>query len=102
MENKKVIVTTTINAPTEALKLYAQKPDWDLIVVGDTKTPHDAYREINCLYLPPLEQEKLFPDLSHALGWKTITRRNIGLLLGWNLGYEIIGNYPGSESKNNN
>ena len=39
---KKIIVTTTINPPTEALIKYSKKEDWDLIVIGDLKTPHEA------------------------------------------------------------
>tara|TARA_Y100000389_G_C17456648_1_gene518601 strand:- start:1669 stop:1788 length:120 start_codon:yes stop_codon:yes gene_type:complete len=33
------IVTTTINAPTEALIKYSKFKEWKLIVVGDLKTP---------------------------------------------------------------
>ena len=40
---KKIIVTTTINEPTEATLKYCQKKDWDFIIVGDTKTPHNSY-----------------------------------------------------------
>jgi len=39
----KVIVTTTINAPTEALRKFAAMPDWELVVVGDKKTPTDFH-----------------------------------------------------------
>ena len=36
---KKVIVTTTINKPTIAIKKFDEMKDWTLIVVGDLKTP---------------------------------------------------------------
>ena len=36
---KKIIVTTTINEPTEALIKYSNFKDWKLIIVGDLKTP---------------------------------------------------------------
>ena len=42
---KKYIVTTTINPPTKATHLYADKEDWTLVVVGDTKTPHEEYEK---------------------------------------------------------
>ena len=32
---KKVIVTTTINPPTEAITRFDQLEDWQLVVVGD-------------------------------------------------------------------
>ena len=34
---KKIIVTTTIQAPTRASKLFSEKEGWEFIVVGDTK-----------------------------------------------------------------
>ena len=37
----KVIVTTTINPPTEAILKYDAMPGWDLVVMGDLKTPAD-------------------------------------------------------------
>ena len=39
--SKKLIVTTTINKPTVAVKKFAKLEGWDLVVVGDTKTPHE-------------------------------------------------------------
>jgi hypothetical protein len=90
MSIKNAIVTTTINPPTEALICHSKRTDWELIVIGDEKTPHDAYKDIDCLYLPPSRQEELFPELSLALGWSSTTRRNIGLLFAWKQGYEII------------
>jgi len=87
---KKYIVTTTINAPTEALIKYSKMPDWNLIVVGDLKTPHDSYKDIDCLYLSPDDQQSLYPDLSNALGWNCLQRRNIGFLEAYRLGADII------------
>ena len=43
---KKYIVTTTIQPPTEATLKFTEKKDWKLIVVGDTKTPHNEYEKI--------------------------------------------------------
>lgn len=51
------IVTTTIHTPSKAICKFASLKDWTLIVVGDLKTPHDAYKTINCIYLHPKEQE---------------------------------------------
>jgi hypothetical protein len=35
---KKIIVTTTINPPTDALLKYAKLEGWTVIVAGDLKT----------------------------------------------------------------
>lgn len=36
---KRAIVVTTINPPTKAVQAISEIPGWELIVVGDTKTP---------------------------------------------------------------
>jgi hypothetical protein len=84
------IVTTTISEPTEATVKFSEKKDWTLIVVGDTKTPHQLYEEINCIYLSPEDQDKLYPELSSKLGWRTIQRRNIGFIYAYNNGAEVV------------
>ena len=50
MELKKFIVTTTINKPTIATRKFTEFKDWTLVVVGDTKTPHSEYEDLNCVY----------------------------------------------------
>jgi hypothetical protein len=89
MSNKIVLVTTTINQPTVAtLKFCAlveQNENWHMVVIGDTKTPHDLYRQLeqrhkNFIYLSPDEQYKLYPELSNIIGWNCIQRRNIGFV----------------------
>lgn len=87
---KKVIVTTTINPPTTALKKFASLPSWDLIVVGDLKTPHGLYSDSKFSYYNPTDQERDFPKLSKHLGWNTIQRRNLGFLKALKMGAEII------------
>ena len=87
---KKIIVTTTIHNPSKATKLFSQKEGWDLVVVGDRKTPHEKYEQINCTYLHPDEQERLYPELSETIGWNTIQRRNIGLVYAYDRGADIV------------
>lgn len=88
---KKAIVTTTINSPTEALIKYAEKPGWDLIVIGDVITPHDEFeKRDDLIYLGPRAQMELYPALSEAIGWSCIQRRNIGFVYAYHSGYEII------------
>lgn len=76
---KQVIVTTTINPPTEAVLKYAAMKDWQLVIVGDLKTPSDYHVE-NAIYLTPLEQHKMFPVFSEIMGWNNDCRRTVGFL----------------------
>lgn len=76
---QKVIVTTTINPPTIAMDKFQAMPDWELVVVGDLKTPAD-YKLWRGVYVTPAEQEKYDKALSDAIGWNCIQRRSFGLL----------------------
>jgi hypothetical protein len=87
---RKIIVTTTINEPTEATRKYSQKEGWTLLVVGDLKTPHHNYNRLNCVYLHPEVQETKYPVLSRAIGWNSIQRRNIGFLAAYDMGADIV------------
>lgn len=93
------IITTTINSPTTATKKFAQLAqdnNWHFVIVGDTKTPHAEYKELEkryskVKYLDPEDQAILYPQLSELIGWKTIQRRNIGFVYAYNhLQAEII------------
>lgn len=92
----KTIVTTTIQPPTDATIEFSKKEDWHMIIVGDLKTPHDEYRQLEkrtngrVKYLSPEEQDKNFKDLSESIGWNCIQRRSIGLLQAYSDGYEVI------------
>ncbi len=87
---KKFIVTTTIQPPTEATIKYSEMDGWELVVVGDKKTPHQAYKELNCIYLHPEEQENLNKDLSDSIGWNCIQRRNMGFLFTYLNGADVM------------
>ena len=86
---KKVIVTTTINPPTKAIQLFDAMKDWELVVIGDLKTPPD-YRLERGTYVDPDSQTKYDQALSDAIGWNCIQRRNIGLLIAYDMGAEIV------------
>ena len=85
---KKVIVTTTINPPTEAIRKFDTMPDWHLVVAGDRKTPD--YRLERGTYISPEEQEKYDPQLSEAIGWNSIQRRNFAFLAAHDMHADII------------
>jgi hypothetical protein len=87
--SKNVIVSTTINPPTEAIERFDAMPGWDLIVVGDLKTPAD-YKLQSGLYLSPADQAKYDATLSEAIGWNCIQRRNFGLLIASEINADII------------
>ncbi|MDP6670939.1 MAG: hypothetical protein QGI60_03930 [archaeon] len=87
---KKIIVTTTINKVSSALQKFSQMPGWQLIVVGDLKTPHKEFEELDCIYLGPEAQKEKYPKLSKLLGWNCIQRRNIGFIEAYKLGAEVI------------
>lgn len=86
---KKIIVTTTINPPTDAIRLFDSIKDWDLLVVGDLKTPAD-YELESGFYLTPAFQESKYKKLSDSIGWNCIQRRNIGILYALELGADVV------------
>jgi len=86
---KKIIVTTTINPPTEAILKFDRLLDWELIVIGDLKTPSDYHLERGT-YVSPAAQEAYSPSLSEALGWHCIQRRNLGFLMALDRGADVV------------
>lgn len=85
----RVIVTTTINPPTEAIRLFDAMPDWHLVVAGDRRTTVD-YKLGRGTYLTPADQEKYDKPLSDAIGWNCLQRRNFALLAAYDMGAEVI------------
>lgn len=106
---KKAIVTTTINSPTEATLRFAkiaQRDDWNFIIVGDTKTPHNEYLELsnifpNVKYLTPEYQQETYPEISELIGWKTIQRRNIGFIEAYATDNQVIASVDDDNLPNN-
>lgn len=85
---KKYIVTTTINNITKALDKYDNLEGWDLIVIGDKKTPDLKLK--NGLFIPHQEQENLgFESVKH-IPWNIIQRRNVGYLYALREGADVI------------
>ncbi|RYX86760.1 DUF288 domain-containing protein [bacterium] len=78
--SSKAIVVTTINAPNDAIRdIVREAPDWDLLIVGDTKTPADwSFPGAQFLDVPaqealPFHFPRLCPTRHYA-------RKNIGYL----------------------
>jgi hypothetical protein len=92
---KKIIVTTTIYNPSNALHKYASFNEWEMIIVGDLKTPHKLYETFcktytNVTYMSPEQQELKYKELSDSIGWNNIQRRSIGFIEAYNRGADII------------
>ena len=85
----RVIVTTTINPVTEAIERFDSLSDWHLVVIGDKKTPA-PYELADGMYVSAEEQELYDKQLSDAIGWNCIQRRNFGLLWARDMGADIV------------
>lgn len=85
----KCVIITTINKPTETILKHITNPEYDVIIVGDNKTPDD-YKNINCIFLDIPSQKKLFPELSELLPYNHYCRKNLGYLYAIKKGYKII------------
>lgn len=79
LESRPTCVITTINPPTQAVKILASKNDVRLIVVGDRKTPVD-WEFYGVRFIPFSEQEQLSFSLSKLLPIDHYARKNIGYL----------------------
>ncbi len=87
----KIIATTTIYPPTESILKYITKTDWHVVIAGDLKTPHNEYKKLeNVTYLSPEDQEKISKELSDAIGWNCIQRRNFAFIKAYQMGADII------------
>jgi hypothetical protein len=88
--NNKCIVITTVNAPTKQVLHYEKLVDWDLIIVGDSKTDNSLYKNLNCTYLGLYEQKRLFPTLYDKIPLKSYTRKMFGYLYAIQNNYTVI------------
>jgi hypothetical protein len=88
--NKKCIIITTINKPTDQIIAYSKKNYWDLIIVGDKKTDPNLYKQINCIYLGLDEQDNLFPSLSKLIPRNSYARKNLGYAYAFINKYDLI------------
>ena len=85
----KCVIITTINKPTDTILKHISNNNYDVIIVGDNKTPDD-YKSLNCIYLDISSQKKLFPELSELLPYNHYCRKNLGYLYAIKKGYKII------------
>jgi hypothetical protein len=86
---KKCVIITTINKPSETILKHINNIEYDVIIIGDNKTPDD-YNKLNCIYLDIHLQRKLFPELTDIIPYNHYCRKNLGYLYAIKKGYKII------------
>jgi len=89
ISKKKFIVITSIFPPTEAVKKLSKMKEWQLIVVGDKKTPQE-WKYKNVIYLSPKQQQLLDFNIIKYLPWNHYSRKMIGYLYAMKEGAEVI------------
>jgi hypothetical protein len=102
---KNVITTTTILPPTKAIQAYDAMEDWELVVVGDRKTPE--YKLERGTYISWQEQIDRYPDLCRLIGPDSVDRgRMISFIEAHNRKADVVAvidddNYPYEDWGNN-
>ena len=86
---KKCTIITTINKPTETVRAHINNNKYDVIIVGDKKTPDD-YKNEDCIYLDCEAQDKLFPKLSSLIPYNHYGRKNLGYIFAIRRKYKVI------------
>lgn len=90
MLNSQAIVITTINYPTEGVKKLARTcPNWNIVVIGDRKTPSDWDYE-GVQFISVQDQLALDSAFAKECPLNHYARKNIGYLKVIQEGAEII------------
>lgn len=76
----KTVVLTSINPPTPAVRQFAALADWDVLVVGDLKTPAD-WDCPGVRFISAARQKTLDFRIVRKLPWNHYARKMIGYLL---------------------
>jgi len=87
------IVITSINYPTQSIRLFAQLHDWNVLVVADVDTPVDWFKndaKLNVVFLSMHQQQTLDFDMVDVLPTHNYARKNLGYLCAIQCGANII------------
>ena len=87
--HQKAVVLTSIHPPTPAVKRFAALPGWEVIVVGDRKTPRD-WRCPAVRFVSADEQRSLPFKIARRLPWNHYARKMIGYLLAARQGAALL------------
>jgi hypothetical protein len=90
MTNKKCIIITTINDYKNTFIEDYLKYDYDIIVVGDLKTPHKSYYNKNIIYIHPESNSINCDAFCNKLPFNHYSRKNIGYLYAIKNNYDVI------------
>ena len=96
MTNNYLIITTINSYDKSSIEEYS-KYNYNIIIIGDKKTPHTSYLNKNITYIHP--DEKKFIEFSNLLPYNHYCRKNIGYIHAIKNGAELIfdtddDNYP--------
>ncbi|MEJ8756646.1 STELLO glycosyltransferase family protein [Pontibacter sp. H259] len=83
------IIITSIFHPTKAVKAFSDLPDFQLVVIGDKKSPQDWHQD-KVQYLSIEEQEALKYEVISLLPYNHYCRKIIGYLYAIQKGAAII------------
>ncbi|MFH0734325.1 MAG: STELLO glycosyltransferase family protein [bacterium] len=86
---KKYIIITSIFEPSEAIKLFSTMQDYQLIVVGDKKSPKDWQCD-NAIYLSVSDQNEMHFEILKNLPYNHYCRKMTGYLYAIQNGAELI------------
>jgi hypothetical protein len=86
---KGFIVVTSIQAPTEAVRRMAAIPGWQMVVVGDRKTPSDWQCD-GVVYLSVEDQARMGAATTDCLPFGHYARKNLGYLYAIREGADVI------------
>lgn len=91
MPNDRWIVITTINPPTRAIEVVAErcKQGWSAVVVGDTKSPPHWHVD-GIDYLDVAAQKGQFGKLADLVPYRHYCRKNLGYLYAIRRGAKLI------------
>jgi hypothetical protein len=86
---KKIIVITSIFSPTEAVQAFSRLNDYELVVVGDKKTPTDWNCD-NVKYLSIEKQSEIGQYLNKILPYNHYCRKMLGYIYAIKQGADLI------------
>lgn len=85
----KFIIITSINPPSEAISGFSKWDGWQVVVVGDRKSPVDWNYE-DVIYLGIDEQYEEFGELAKSIPENTYTRKMLGYVYAMRRGATAI------------
>lgn len=83
------IVATTINPPTIAISALADLPGWQVVVIGDTKTPKN-WSWPGVIFLGVDDQRKLGYRIHDLIPYRSYARKNIGYMYAIQHGAKVL------------